>query len=310
MATYTSSASGQPPPQPQQQAPSGSIGRLYAPADESCYVLVSSPREPMLVVERRSTGVRVAPPSELDRLIGPPGARARSCIIHALVGVLAYPDERSLVIVTESSERAVLSASGLGRAHAVGKVGFLSMSADGASAAATATPAAPDGGGGPGGPAAAPPDGSKQRMQLKDFLENGDVFFSHTTPLTLSLQRQAALASRGMDPLAWESADPSYTWNRAALRPITAAGAGPWLTPLLHGALLCERLAPANDVSLTACLISRRSCDHAGTRIRARGIDDAGHTANYVETEQALLLAGGGAHALCSLVQVHALCAF
>lgn len=52
--------------------------------------------------------------------------------------------------------------------------------------------------------------------------------------------------------------------------------------------------------NLTLLLISRRSCFRAGTRYKRRGVDDNGHVANYVETEQCLLFGG---HVL-SFVQV------
>ena len=35
-----------------------------------------------------------------------------------------------------------------------------------------------------------------------------------------------------------------------------------------------------------ACLISRLSCERAGTRFNVRGTNDEGHVANFVETEQ------------------------
>lgn len=35
-----------------------------------------------------------------------------------------------------------------------------------------------------------------------------------------------------------------------------------------------------------ACLISRLSCERAGTRFYVRGTNDEGHVANFVETEQ------------------------
>ena len=37
-----------------------------------------------------------------------------------------------------------------------------------------------------------------------------------------------------------------------------------------------------------ACLISRLSCERAGTRFNVRGVNDDGHVANFVETEQVL----------------------
>jgi len=63
-------------------------------------------------------------------------------------------------------------------------------------------------------------------------------------------------------------------------------------------------------VSITDCtikgrsfrytLISRRSCYRAGTRYNIRGIDDDGHVANFVETEQ--IVECGKSR--CSYVQV------
>jgi phosphatidylinositol-bisphosphatase len=35
-----------------------------------------------------------------------------------------------------------------------------------------------------------------------------------------------------------------------------------------------------------ACIISRLSCERAGTRFNVRGTNDDGHVANFVETEQ------------------------
>ena len=35
-----------------------------------------------------------------------------------------------------------------------------------------------------------------------------------------------------------------------------------------------------------ACVISRLSCERAGTRFNVRGTNDEGHVANFVETEQ------------------------
>ena len=37
-----------------------------------------------------------------------------------------------------------------------------------------------------------------------------------------------------------------------------------------------------------ACLISRLSCERVGTRFTVRGVNDDGHVANFVETEQVL----------------------
>ena len=86
-------------------------------------------------------------------------------------------------------------------------------------------------------------------------------------------------------------------WNRAALAPLLAAGRGPWITPMMQGALLCEAIplpGKPPGLQLVGCLLSRRSCEHAGTRVKARGVNDDGAAANFVETEQLVLLRRGG----------------
>ena len=50
------------------------------------------------------------------------------------------------------------------------------------------------------------------------------------------------------------------------------------------------RQSVINNRGLLFCLISRRSRYRAGTRYFTRGIDPTGHTANYNETEQLVLL--------------------
>ena len=39
-----------------------------------------------------------------------------------------------------------------------------------------------------------------------------------------------------------------------------------------------------------ACIIARLSSERAGTRFCVRGVDDDGHVANFVETEQLIML--------------------
>lgn len=50
------------------------------------------------------------------------------------------------------------------------------------------------------------------------------------------------------------------------------------------------RPARVNGHHIRLCLLSRRSRYRAGTRYFRRGIDREGHVANFVETEQVLLL--------------------
>ena len=71
-------------------------------------------------------------------------------------------------------------------------------------------------------------------------------------------------------------------------RPVRSAiDASLWVMPLIHGHWQQRTLAvPVQTLTIT--LIARRSRYFAGTRYRKRGINDQGHVANDVETEQVL----------------------
>jgi phosphatidylinositol 3,5-bisphosphate 5-phosphatase len=78
-------------------------------------------------------------------------------------------------------------------------------------------------------------------------------------------------------------------WNSFLLAPFEQAlgGATDWSTRLIHGFVEQTRCSVWGR-ELTLTLISRRSRYFAGTRYLKRGINDSGHVANDVETEQIL----------------------
>jgi len=266
--------------------------RLYAPSDEKSYVLVpaSGQLTNCLVINREDATASLSPASALDSLIGKVGARAKSCALVAIVGLFQFPDDHSLVIVTEGTERPIATERGAGAISVVTKTAFLPLKARSGQPEDVESPEAVQGG--------------KQRYNLKEFLEAGDFFYAAGTPVTHTLQRCARLRRAGDDPLHIRNADERFVWNRSPLRPLREAGDGPWLTPVMRGAVLTEQMALPSGGQLLVCLISRRSVEHAGTRFKTRGIDDDGACANFVETEQILCLSGGGKPPeLTSLVQ-------
>jgi hypothetical protein len=58
-----------------------------------------------------------------------------------------------------------------------------------------------------------------------------------------------------------------------------------WYTPLVQGYMgIVNGKISGREIQIS--LISRRSHMRSGTRYNARGIDDSGNVANFVETEQ------------------------
>ena len=135
---------------------------------------------------------------------------------------------------------------------------------------------------------------SKIVAQLRSDLEDErGFFFSDSLDMTATLQRQADAARAGGEAgLHARVSDPRFYWNAQMLHPFAVAGVDePWLSPAMRGHVgCCEGRMCDNRLAYAAILISRRSCEHAGTRYHTRGCNDDGHAANFVETESALVV--------------------
>ena len=68
----------------------------------------------------------MAPTSEFDATVGPPVSR-RSCGVAAVVGLLSYYDDQSLVIVTEATHRHAVCDRGPMPVQAIAKTSFLPL---------------------------------------------------------------------------------------------------------------------------------------------------------------------------------------
>ena len=293
---------------------------VFAPSSAQAYVIATSLSDPSLVIDRRTGCCRIAPPTELVSLIGPAGNRARSFQLQAVVGLVSFPDDMALVVVNGSQARGIATERGPTSVASVTRTVFLMLKPESERGEALTEQWQPPIGepsgasaGATGGERAAEV-GAKQRKHLKDLLEAGDFFFDpHSAggELTHTLQRRAARRAEAPAPApaggGYEASDERFVWNAAALAPIAEAGPGPWLTVLMQGAIASEQLQlPGGGFTLTASLISRRSCEHAGTRLKARGVNDAGAAANFVESEQILHLShkASGRSACAAVVHV------
>jgi len=58
-----------------------------------------------------------------------------------------------------------------------------------------------------------------------------------------------------------------------------------WLLKVMCGGVEI-RTVYVSQRQAKACVISRLSCERAGTRFNVRGVNDFGHVANFAETEQ------------------------
>jgi len=124
-------------------------------------------------------------------------------------------------------------------------------------------------------------------FDLQKFLSSGNFFFScsaagyNTFDLSLCAQRRHLQ----------EQPDNRFFWNRALHLHIERfnVNCNDWLVRIMCGCVQIRTVYVGSSQS-KACLISRLSCERAGTRFNVRGTNDDGHVANFVETEQLIVL--------------------
>ncbi|RSH87097.1 hypothetical protein EHS25_003586 [Saitozyma podzolica] len=133
---------------------------------------------------------------------------------------------------------------------------------------------------------------------VEQGLKSGKLWFSYGLDLTNTLQRQKEAETRGEGPgklPLWKRADDRFFWNRYLMSKMTdltengGVDLSRFILPVIYGSVeLCS--SSINNRELLFLLVSRRSRHRAGTRYFSRGIDTAGNTSNFNESEQIILL--------------------
>ena len=138
-------------------------------------------------------------------------------------------------------------------------------------------------------------------QELKRTLSGGTFYYSVDFDLTNRLQDRLIEGSA----FDIDSLDNDYLWNQYMINPLIefrarlakhekeALDLSRILTSAIRGFVSTMTIFPSADPtksiktsrSSALTLISRLSCRRAGTRFNARGIDDDGNVANFVETE-------------------------
>ncbi|KAK5133088.1 hypothetical protein LTR08_008198 [Meristemomyces frigidus] len=138
-------------------------------------------------------------------------------------------------------------------------------------------------------------------LAMKKLLSGGSFYYSADFDLTKRLQDRPAEAST----VAIDSLDAGFLWNTYMIQPLVdfrsrlsererdALDHSKILTSAIRGFAATVTVPASSSPARTRAsgfpsnmtLISRLSCRRAGTRFNARGVDDDGNVANFVETE-------------------------
>jgi phosphatidylinositol 4-phosphatase len=134
-------------------------------------------------------------------------------------------------------------------------------------------------------------------MFIRRFLARNDFIFSYTYDLTHTLQRISRMTPEQHSQPLWQRADDRFFWNKYAMRTLIQltrsrkCDLSDYILPICQ-AFVRSVPIKLNESSFDYILISRRNCYRAGTRFHTRGVDELGHVANNVETEQIVYFDG------------------
>jgi hypothetical protein len=88
-------------------------------------------------------------------------------------------------------------------------------------------------------------------------------------------------------------ADDRFFWNKECVNELIKCGADEWIVPFMSAYIEIQTDCAVDSQKFSLVFISRRSRFRQGCRFTKRGIDDNGHVANFVETEQILVFPTG-----------------
>lgn len=131
------------------------------------------------------------------------------------------------------------------------------------------------------------PQDGERILEIRRVMNAGTFYFSWSAKtekpldITLCAQRRART----------QETDNRFFWNKTLHRHFKRFGidCDKWLLKAMCGGISISTVYVGSKQA-KACLFSRLSCERAGTRFNVRGVDDNGHVANFVETEQVIFL--------------------
>lgn len=126
----------------------------------------------------------------------------------------------------------------------------------------------------------------EEKQGLAEYLTASGFYFSYHTDLSLSMQEIKRRSPDGSMQSQSRMGDARYIWNYNILKDFFYYSISDrWLLPVIQGFCTTDgsQRFMGRDMKLT--LLSRRRKGMAGTRFNARGIDEQGNVANFVETE-------------------------
>jgi hypothetical protein len=119
----------------------------------------------------------------------------------------------------------------------------------------------------------------------RKLLSSGNFYFAFSPEIDATFDLTLSSQSRHLS----HQTNKTFLWNHNLHIPLRRLGVNTdqWLLKTICGCVDIKKVFTLSR-SFKLCLFSRLSSDRVGTRFNCRGLDDEGHCANFVETEQVL----------------------
>ncbi|XP_070565612.1 synaptojanin-1-like [Ptychodera flava] len=123
--------------------------------------------------------------------------------------------------------------------------------------------------------------------EVRKLLNSGTFYFSWSPKPDAEFDLSLCAQRRIQD----HSTDNRFFWNRTLHLHLQRfnVNCSEWLLKTMCGGVEIRTIYNGNK-QCKACVISRLSCERAGTRFNVRGTNDDGHVANFCETEQVIFV--------------------
>lgn len=126
-------------------------------------------------------------------------------------------------------------------------------------------------------------------QEVRKVLNSGTFYFSWNSLTGVNSLYQVDITLCAQRRRRTNETDNRFFWNRMLFIHLLRYGVdcNSWLLKAMCGSVEI-RTVYAGSKQARAAIISRLSCERAGTRFNVRGTNDEGHVANFVETEQVI----------------------
>ena len=124
---------------------------------------------------------------------------------------------------------------------------------------------------------------------IVDFFNRNPIFYSETYDLTVSFKALGETSKPKKDSYVFSRTVPHFCWNYHIAKKFDFKGLNEFVFPVINGFFGTKEIKEYSETA-SYIVIARKDSRRSGMRFLIRGSDSNGNVANFVETEEILVL--------------------